>query len=309
MKQLVTNRHSHYLTCLLLIFPPLFWAGNSVLARGVIELIPPVSLAFWRWTLALLILLPFTLRHLRRDRAQIQASWKIILLISLLGIAAFNTILYTAAHTTTAINIALTQSVMPAVIVLISFVLYGERINRYQVSAVILCIAGAAYILMQGDWQRLMKLEFVPGDLLMLIAICCYALYSVLLKKRPAIHPLSFLTASFAVGVVLLFPLYVWEFARTAPLDITAKVVASLLYVAIFPSILAYLCWNRGVQEIGANRTGLFINLIPLFTSLLAILILKERFKSVHLMGILLIAGGLLLFNFSSHWRSRGKTT
>ncbi len=292
-------------TYLLLILPPLFWAGNSVLARGVIDLIPPVSLAFWRWTLALLILLPLTFGHLRRDYRLLCSHWKITLLISLLGIAAFNTILYTAAHTTTAINIALSQSVMPALIVLASFLLYGDRINRYQATAVLLCVAGAFYIVTQGDRERLLNLQFVTGDLLMLIAICCYALYSVLLKKRPAVHPLSFLTVSFAVGVVLLLPVYLWEWNHSPPLTVDLPVMGSLLYVAVFPSILAYLCWNRGVQEIGANRTGLFINLIPLFTSLLAILLLDERFESFHLIGILLIAGGLLLFNRSGRWHER----
>lgn len=290
------NRKSSWVY-LLLILPPLFWAGNSVLARGVADIIPPVTLSFWRWTIALAVLLPFTLRLTLRDLPKIRANWRIILLLSLFGIATFNTLLYTAAHSTTAINIALTQSVMPAVIVLVSFMLYRDRVSQRQIFAVVLCIIGAGYIVMQGNWQRLLELQIAVGDLLMLLAVCCYAFYSVLLRKRPAIHPLSFLTVTFAVGVVMLLPLYIWELGRAPALHLTAPVAGSLLYVSLCPSILAYLCWNRGIQEIGANRAGLFINLIPLFASILAVLFLGERFQSFHGIGILLIFGGLLLFN------------
>ncbi len=282
---------------LLLVLPTLFWAGNAVLARGVAELIPPVAMSFWRWSIALALLLPFTWRQTRQDWTGILAGWKNILQVGLLGIASFNTLLYTAANTTTAINIALTQSVMPAVIVLISFALFHERVSRLQLFAVSLCIFGAGYILIHGDWQRLQQLSFVEGDLLMLLAICLYALYSVLLRNRPAIHPLSFLTATFVVGVATLLPLYLWELLATGPLELNRTVVLSLLYVGIFPSIFAYLCWNRGIQLIGANRAGLFINLIPLFTSVMAVAFLNESFQGYHFVGIILIVSGLGLFN------------
>ena len=290
---------------LLLILPPLFWAGNSVLARGVAELIPPVAMSFWRWTIAFAILIPFTWRQVLKDWPNIKKGWKNIFLLGLFGIASFNTLLYTAAHSTTAINIALTQAVMPVVIVLISFILFHDRISLFQLFAIVLCMLGAGYIIIRGDWQRLLQLEFVIGDLLMLLAVCLYALYTVLLRKRPDIHPLSFLTMTFAAGVILLLPLYLWEIQKTPPLELTRPVVISLLYVAFCPSILAYLCWNRGIQEIGANRAGLYINLIPLFASLLAVLFLGERFQSYHLLGILLISSGLLLFNLPVR-QSRG---
>jgi drug/metabolite transporter (DMT)-like permease len=283
---------------LLLILPPLFWAGNTVLARGVAEMIPPIALSFWRWVIALTLLLPFTWKHVLRDRAGIKRGWKNILLVGLLGITSFNTLLYTAAQTTIAINIALTQSVMPAVIVLISFLLYRERISRVQLLAVLLCIIGPGYIITQGDWNRLQQLSFARGDLLMLLAVCFYALYSVLLRNRPKIHPLSFLTTTFAVGVVTLFPLYLWELGRVAPLQLNGSVAASLLYVGLLPSIAAYLCWNRGIEQVGANRAGLYINLIPLFASLMAIVFLGERFREFHLVGMAFICGGLLLFNW-----------
>ncbi|MBN1956807.1 MAG: EamA family transporter [Desulfuromonadales bacterium] len=290
---------------LLLILPPLFWAGNSVLARGVAELIPPVAMSFWRWLIALVILLPFTARQTLKDWPQIRAGWKNILLLGFFGIASFNTLLYTAAHSTTAINIALTQSVMPAIIVLISYLMFHDRISRRQIFAILLCVIGAGYIIIHGDIHRLLSLKFVIGDLLMLLAVCLYALYSVLLRNRPAIHPLSFLTTTFAVGVVLLLPLYLWEQGKVPALTLSQPVILSLLYVALCPSILAYLCWNRGIHEIGANRAGLYINLIPLFAALLAVIFLGERFSAYHLVGIFLIFFGLLLFNLPLK-RTRG---
>ena len=281
----------------LLILPPLFWAGNSVLARGIADLIPPVTMSFWRWGIALAILLPFTWKQVRKDWPKIKAGWKSIFLLGLLGIASFNTLLYTAAHTTTALNIALTQSVMPVVIVVISFLLFHERISRLQFLAISLCTLGAGYIITHGEWQRVIQLKFVAGDLIMLFAVTLYGLYSVFLRKRPDIHPFSFLTTTFAVGVTLLLPLYLWEAQKYPPLELSQPVIFSLLYVGVCPSILAYLCWNKGIHEVGANQAGLYINLIPLFASLLAILFLGERFQNYHLIGIILIASGLLLFN------------
>ena len=289
----------------LLILPPLFWAGNSVLARGIAELVPPITLSFWRWLIALMILLPFSWRHLKRDWLQIRAHRQIIALLGLLGIASFNTLLYSAAHTTTVLNMTLMQAVMPAVILLISFFIFREKASLLQISAVALCVCGTGYVIIQGDFQRLVQLEFVSGDLLMLLAVILYAFYSVLLRKAPKMHPFSFLFSTFSVGALLLLPLYCWEQHFSAPYEVTGPVIASFLYLGIFPSILAYLYWNRGVRELGANRAGLYINLIPLFAALLAVAILDERFQSFHVFGGGMICGGLLLFNLPTR-RKKG---
>src|SRR6056297_2696482 len=296
------------LTYFLLLLPPLFWAGNSVLARGVADLIPPVTMSFWRWTQALCFLVPLTWKQTRRDWPLIKQGWKNILLLGLLGIASFNTLLYTAAQTTTALNIALTQSLMPVVIVIFSYHFFRERISRRQLGAIALCMAGAALVILHGDLQRLLELQFVQGDLIMLLAICLYALYSVTLRNRPPVHPLTLLTTTFSVGVVLLFPLYLWERQVSLPLELSWPVIGSLLYVATCPSILAYLCWNRGIQELGANRAGLYINLVPLFAALLAVFFLDEHFQGYHIAGALFIFSGLLLFNLPLQ-RSRIKTS
>ncbi len=295
----ITKRRWHEcaLPYLLLTAAPLCWAGNIVLARGVIHIISPVGFAFWRWTAALVILLPFTWSCVRRDWGRALRSWKIMAVLSVLGISGFNTLLYTAVHTTTAINGSLIQSSMPAVIILITLCLYRERVLKTQLLGVLICIAGAAVIVLQGHWRTLLGLNFAQGDLLMILAVILYALYSVLLRKRPDIHPLSFLTMTFGFGALGLLPLYIWEFSRNGYFGISADVLMSVLYVAVFPSIVAYFCWNRGIELIGPNRAGLFINFIPLFASILAILLLGETLQAFHIVGMMMICGGMVLFN------------
>lgn len=286
---------------LLLILPPLFWAGNVVLARGVADQIPPVTMSFLRWATALFFLLPFTWRHIRRDWSGLLQGWGNLLLTSLFGIASFNTLLYTATQTTTAINCALMQSIMPVVIILCCFLLYGDRINPLQVVGVLLCSAGAAWIVLRGELATLVSLNLVKGDVLMLLAVVCYAFYSALLRRRPKVHPLSFLTVTIVLGTLFLVPLFVWEVSRVSLPDWTTTVVGSILYVALFPSIAAYLCWNRGIDQLGANRAGLFINLIPVFAAGMAMVLLDERLQGYHLVGMVMVVAGMLLFQRHSH--------
>jgi drug/metabolite transporter (DMT)-like permease len=282
---------------LLTAVAPLCWGGNIVLARGVADIIPPVSFAFWRWTIAFVILLPFTWRTARQDWSRVVKSWKIMSVLSILGISFFNTLLYTAVHTTTAINGAMIQTAMPAVIILATLLMFKEKVTRLQLLGVAICIFGAFIVILRGRWDTLLGMSFAPGDILMMGAVILYALYSALLRQRPAIHPLSFLIYTFGLGIVFLLPLYVWELAGSARMILTPHVILSILYVALFPSIVAYFCWNRGVEVLGANRTGLLINLIPVFASILAILFLGETLQAFHIIGMALIFGGMILFN------------
>ena len=275
----------------------LCWGGNIVLARGLADIIPPVSFAFWRWTIAFIILLPFTWSRARQDWPRVIKSWKIMSVLSILGISFFNTILYTAMHTTTAINGAMIQTTMPAVIILVTLLLFKETVSKLQILGVAVCILGAFIVILRGRWATLLGMSFAPGDILMMGAVILYALYSALLRQRPAIHPLSFLIYTFGLGILFLLPLYVWELSGSQTITLTHDVVLSILYVALFPSIMAYFCWNRGVEVIGANRAGLFINLIPVFASVLAILFLGETLQGFHIIGMALIFGGMILFN------------
>jgi len=292
-----TDKQRTALTFFMVAVAPMCWAGNIVLAKGVTALIPPVALAFWRWTIAFVILLAVGWPFARRDWKAALAGWKILGLLSLFGITSFNTLLYMAMHTTTAINGALIQTTMPAVIIIISLFLYNERISWIQAVGVGLCVLGAAVVVLQGRWQALVDLALVQGDLLMIVAVILYALYSALLTKRPPIHPMSVLVYTFGIGAVGLLPLYVWEISAVGTFSLSLGVVSSIGYVALFPSIVAYFCWNRGVAIIGANRTGLFINLIPVFAAILAIIFLGETLEAFHLMGMTLIVAGFVLFN------------
>ena len=281
----------------LLLVPPLCWAGNAVLARGVVDVMPPISLAFWRWFMAFVILFPFTLGHVKQDWETAMHSWKWLLLLSFLGVSCFNSLLYTAAHTTTAINVSLMQTAMPAMIILISWVVFREKISTVQMVGVMVSMAGAGLIVVHGKWQILLAMNLVEGDVLMLIAVFIYALYSALLRKRPPIHPLSFLTLTFGFGMLMLLPFYIWELVVAGPFSVSPAAVMSILYVALFPSIIAYFCWNRGIELIGANRAGLFSYLIPFFASVMAIFFLGETLRGYHVMGMVLILGGMVIFN------------
>ena len=300
MSEYAHNKNRWYrssLPYLLTALAPLCWGGNIVLARGVADIIPPVSFAFWRWTIAFIILLPFTWSRARQDWPRVIKSWKIMSVLSILGISFFNTILYTAMHTTTAINGAMIQTTMPAVIILVTLLLFKETVSKLQILGVAVCILGAFIVILRGRWATLLGMSFAPGDILMMGAVILYALYSALLRQRPAIHPLSFLIYTFGLGILFLLPLYVWELSGSQTITLTRDVVLSILYVALFPSIVAYFCWNRGVEVIGANRAGLFINLIPVFASVLAILFLGETLQGFHIIGMALIFGGMILFN------------
>lgn len=281
----------------LLLLPPLFWAGNVVLARGITGQIPPVALAFFRWTLATLVIWPFAWRRVRADWPTLRRRWPILLLLGVLGISSFNTLLYIGVQTTTAINGALMQTAMPAIIVLVSLLLFRERITPLQTVAVLISVSGALLVVSRGQLSALLGLELVIGDVQIFIAVILYALYSALLRKRPLLHPLSFIAATFTLGTVGLLPFYLWERQTAAAFTLTPNLILSILYVAIFPSILAYLCWNRGIELIGANRGGLFINLTPLFASFLSVLFLGEAVQLYHFLGLLLIFSGMLLFN------------
>jgi drug/metabolite transporter (DMT)-like permease len=292
-----TGQKSNLPVFLLVAVAPMCWAGNIVLAKGVADMIPPVALAFWRWTVAFLILLPLAWPLVKKDWLAVLGGWKIILLLALFGITGFNTLLYMAMHTTTAINGALIQTTMPAVIIIISLFGFGERVSAIQAVGVALCVTGAAVVVLKGNWQALIDMALVQGDLMMMVAVVLYALYSVLLTRRPDIHPVSVLVYTFGLGAVGLLPLYLWEMAVAGTFVLTPGVAGSIAYVAIFPSIVAYFCWNRGVAVIGANRTGLFINLIPVFAAILAIVFLDETLMGFHLVGMALIVTGFVLFN------------
>ena len=285
---------------LLLTLAVSFWSGNVIIARLLHNDISAIALSSGRWWLATLILLPFVWQHLRKDAALLIKHWRYITLMGLLGISLFNTLLYQSAQTTTSNNIALIQTTTPAMIVLLAIFLYREKPGMLAMTGVVLSISGAVLVVAQGQWSVLYEMNFVRGDLLMMIANLVYAFYSVLLRKMPDIHPSAFLGGTFISGSLLLLPFFLWDMTLHPLPEVNSTLAYSLLYVAIFPSIIAYLFWNRGVALVGASLSGFFICLIPVFTAVLAAVFLNETLLWYHFIGLILIVLGFALFHSRS---------
>jgi len=285
---------------LLLTLAVSFWSGNVVIARLLHNDISAIALSSGRWWLATLILLPFVWQHLRKDAVVLLKHWRYVTLMGFLGVTLFNTLLYQSAQTTTSNNIALIQTTMPAMIIILSVMLYREKSGILTTTGVVISISGAVLVVAQGQWSVLSGLNFVSGDLLMLVANLVYAFYSVLLRKMPDIHPSAFLGATFISGSLLLIPLFAWDLTLHPLPEINTTLTYSLLYVAIFPSITSYLLWNQGVAMIGASLSGFFICLLPIFTAVLAAVFLNETLLWYHLAGLVLIVSGFILFQTRS---------
>lgn len=279
----------------LMLLPGLFWAGNAIVARSVISEVPPVGLAFWRWSLAALLIAPFAWPYLRRDIPRMLERWPIMLLLATLGISIFNALLYVAAHTTTAINIVMLQTAMPIVVVLVTFAVFRETVTAVQAAGIAASFAGTLILIAHGDPAVLLGLDFKRGDLWMSAAVVCYAIYTALLRLRPAVHGFSFAFATFLLGAALLLPFCIAESALVGPMPVSASSFLAIGYVAVFASILAYIAFNRTVELVGANTAGLTVHLIPVFGIVLAVLLLGERLYAYHGIGIALIALGLWL--------------
>ena len=280
---------------LLMLAPPLFWSGNFITGRAVRDAVPPVALAFWRWAGALVIALPLAWPHLRRDLPALRQHWVVTLVLAATGVAAFNTMVYTGLRTTTALNAVLLQSATPLFILLWAAVLFAVRPALHEAAGIAVSMAGVAVIAGEGSAARLLSLTLNPGDLWVLGAVASYAFYTALLRRRPPVHPLSFLVASFALGTLVLMPFYLWEMAAGRYIVPGLPAFAAMAYVAVFPSFLAYLAYNRGVELIGPARAGQYIHLMQVFGTLLAVGLLGERFRLFHAAGIGLIGAGLVL--------------
>jgi drug/metabolite transporter (DMT)-like permease len=280
---------------LLLSLTSLFWAINIVLGRFIAGTIPPVTLAEIRWVGAGLILLPFASPHLRHDWSTIRAHLPMMLLLTFTGITVYNTLAYAGLQYTEAINGTLMQSSAPLLIGLWSLILFRDRLTTAQLIGILMSLAGVVTIIAHGDLAALVGLKLNKGDLLFLAAMVSYAFYAALLRRRPAIHFLSFLTFTIVAGAIMLLPATIAEFANGRRPEFTPAAWAVLAYVVTFPSVIAYLCFNRGVELIGANRAGPFFHLIPVFGSAIAIVFLGERLQTYHGVGFALIIAGIIV--------------
>src|ERR1700744_4023852 len=280
---------------LLLSITSLCWAGNAVVGRLAAGHILPGTLSFLRWSLAFLILLPFARQHLVRDWSAIRARLGIMVIISITGIGAFNTLQYWALEYTQALNTLLLQSAGPLVVAVWSLLLLGVRLTLAQAAGVVVSLIGVLVILLHGDLGKLSSIEFNKGDVIFIVALVIFGFYSVMTLKRPAIHPLSFAAFTFGVGALCLVPLLARELATRPVMALNTANLLSLFYVAVFPSTLAYLCFNRGVQLIGANRAAPFFHVVPLFGSVMAMVFLGERPELFHVIGFALVLTGVFV--------------
>jgi len=280
---------------LLLCITALCWAGNAVVGKFAAGHIPPVTLAFVRWSAAFLLLLPFAWKHLVRDWPAIRGKLGVMILVSITGIGVFNALQYWALEYTTALNTLLLQSAGPLIVAVWSLILLRVRLTLAQAIGILLSLIGVMVILTGGDLAELSKIHFNKGDLIFLVAMVIFSLYSVLTLKRPAIHGLSFAAFTFGAGAACLIPLLIFELMTRPVMAFDTPNLLSIFYVAIFPSILAYLCFNRGVQLIGANRAAPFFHVVPVFGAVMAIVFLGEHLRLFHLIGFGLVLAGVYI--------------
>ena len=273
----------------------LFWSGNFIVGRAVNGVIPPFTLALVRWSGALVILLPFAWRPLRADRQRLLSHWKAVLLLGLTGVAAFNAFIYSGLQFTTASNGLLLQAAIPALVLLFNRLLFGDRASALQIVGVTLSMLGVAVIVLRGDLAALARLTLNFGDFLVLCGVVCWALYTALLRLRPDCHPSSFLVATFAIGTAAMAPLAAMEIASGDAVPLQANVLGAFVYVALFPSLIAYVLYNAAVKKLGAAPAGQMITLMPLFGAGLAALLLGEALFRFHFAGMALILGGIAL--------------
>lgn len=272
----------------------LFWSGNAIAGRAVRDDIGPFSLAFGRWLLAVVIMTPFVLPAILKNRREIAAHWRVILFMGLVGVAGFNGFLYSGLRFTTASNSLLLQALIPALVVLTGVLAFKDKVQWGQVMGVLISTLGVAYIVFRGDLGAVANLTLGKGDAFVLCGCVAWAIYTACLRLHPAIAPISFMYLTFCIGALAMGPLAYSEI-QAAPIHWNAQVIGALAYVGIFPSLCAYFLFNGAVARLGSSTAGQTISLMPVFGALLATQLLGEELNSYHLVGMGAILGGIIL--------------
>ena len=283
----------------MLVCATLFWAGNFAVGKfAFIENVPPYSLAFFRWLLVWCILLPFTFKEIFKLKEEISKNLSLFFILGFSSVGVFSAFTYNALVHTQVINASLFNTAIPAMIILVCFLLKIEKTNIFQISGLFISIIGILAIITRLDLNILLTLSFNEGDIYMLLAITAWGIYSAFLKKRNFdVSLLALVQIICSFGLILLFPAFVYELAQGKTVEINHNLFYILFYIAIFPSIGSYYCWAGAVSIIGANRAGIFLSLIPLFSTIFAIIFFNEQFEFFHLIGSILIILGLFLSN------------
>ncbi len=279
-----------------LALPPLFWAGNFIVARAARGEVPPIALASVRWGIALLCLLPFAWKYLRRDADYYRAHWLFVAGVGVFGVTAFNTLVYLGLQYTTATNGMLLNSTIPVLILLIGAVFLGRGLHLMQVLGLAVSTLGVAVIILHGQWARLIALEFSRGDLVIFVAMVCWAIYTLGLTRIPAsVNRLGLLTVQTAVTLVILAPFLVLEVQSGRVPSFSPAGLAAMIYVGIVPSVLATLLYMRAVALAGPARAGQFIHLLPVYGAVLSTIFLGEELHLYHAVGFGAILAGIVL--------------
>ncbi len=298
---LPANQKNFYSGIALAVLTTVIWSGNYVIARGISKEIPPVSLAFFRWGLASVCIAPLALKKFNLERQVIFNNKRYIFWTALTGVTIFNTFIYLAGHYTSAINLALIGTTSaPVFAIILAAIFLKEPVGKLRITGLLICITGILFLLSKGSWQILAQFKFGKGDVMILISAFTFAIYNTLVRKKPAgISPMVFLFTIFTLGTLCLLPFYLWESRNSPAISWNMHIVAIILYLGIGNSIIAFFCWNASIQRLGASGTALFGNLIPIFSTVEAVIFLGEEFSTIHLISGLLVIGGLVIANIT----------
>ena len=287
------------LAYLLLTLSGLFWAGNFIVGKfATLFEIPPLSLNVFRWLSVWLILMPFTYKEIYNNLPIIKKNWLVISFMGLITISTFNSVVYFALNHTQVINAVLVLAAIPAATIIFSSLMNIEKTNIYQLLGLFLSIVGIGSIISNGDIQKIISLNFNKGDVWMLVCVITWALYSTLLKKNKfEFSQFTLIQLMVSAGLLFLIPQLFYEKSIGLDTNFNKAFFIILFYVVVFPAIAAYYCWQKGVEIIGPNRASMFIQLMPLFSAVMAIIIFKEKFELYHFVGAAFIVSGIYLSN------------
>lgn len=294
------------LAYVLLALTTLFWGGNAVAGKLAVGHISPMLLTGARWALACACLLPFAWPRLKQDWTVARKSLLLLFVLGGVGFSAYNLAFYTALLHTTAVNGSIEHAAMPLVVFVLNFLIFGTRVTGLQVVGFLLSVVGVGVAASHGDPHRLLALDLNRGDALMMLAVLFYGGYTVMLRYKPAIHWQTMIVALTFSATITSVPFIVYEFASGSGIWPDTQGWLIVVYTVVFPSLLAQSFYIRGVELIGANRAGLFINLVPIFGTLLAIMIIGEAFEPFHALAIVLVLGGIGLAEWSGRRAASG---
>jgi len=305
---LSTYSNKTFTGIVLAVVATMVWSGNFIVARGVIKQMPPVSLAFFRWMTAVVFIVPIGMRAFLRDRAIIFKHRRYFIITAFFGITIYNTLLYIAGHHIPAINLALIATTSsPMFSIVLAAVFLKEKIGPRRITGLVICLAGIILLISKGSWQNLAAFHFTAGDGWALAGAFTFAVYNVFVKRKPeGVSPISFLFTVFTAGALMLTPFFIAERITGPAIQWSYHLAFVILYLGLGACIIAYLCWNIAIEKLGAARTALFGNLIPIFSTVEAILILQEQFLPIHLLSGVLVLTGLVIANSRRKSRETG---